>query len=258
MPTPIEHLAIAGQILALPTLPEAIHTWLEEDDTVRGAFFFGHIAPDVQVVSRQPRETTHFFAVPPTNHHLAYERMLAAHPLLARPSALPAAQAAFLAGYMAHLLLDELWVREIFSPVFGPKQTWGDWRERLLLHNVLRAWLARRDLPCLRDGIGALLRQAQPDGWLPFVADADLCRWRDQIADQFEPGTTIRTVEVFAGRARIPDAEFLALLEPDVLRERIFSRVPLAALDVFQERAVARSHDLIVRYLSGCTLGEFE
>ncbi len=258
MPTPIEHLAIAEQLWAAPTLLEAVRTWLEKDEAVCGAFLFGHIAPDVQVVSRQPRETTHFFAVPPTNHHLAYERMLAAHPLLARPSTLPAAQAAFLAGYMAHLLLDELWVREIFSPVFGPEQGWGDWRERLLLHNVLRTWLARRDLPRLRDGIGALLRQAQPDGWLPFVTDDDLCRWRDQIADQFEPDTTIRTVEVFAGRARISDAEFLALLEPDVLRERIFSRVPLAALDAFQERAVARSHDLTVRYLSGCMRGEFE
>jgi hypothetical protein len=256
LPTPIEHLVIAQQILASPTLPEAMRTWLDKDEIVRGAFFFGHIAPDVQVVSRQPRETTHFFSLPPTNRRPAYERMLAAHPSLVQPSALPATQAAFLAGYMAHLLLDERWVREIFSPVFGPGQTWADRRERFLRHNLLRAWLTRRDLPLLQDGVGDLLRQARPDGWLPFAADADLCRWRDLVADQFEPGAAIRTVEVFANRARIPDAEFLALLKPDVMEKHVFNRIPLAELDEFHARATDHAHHLIVSYLDGCVVGE--
>lgn len=255
MPTPIQHLAVAQEILASSALPQTVHDRLDKDEAVRGAFFFGHIAPDVQVVSRQPREATHFFTLPLTSRRPAYERMLASHPPLAQPCALPAAQAAFLTGYVAHLLLDELWVREIF-PIFGPGQVWGDWRERFLLHNVLRAWLDRRDIPCLQDGIGDLLRQAQPDDWLPFAADANLCRWRDLVADQFKPDAAIRTVEIFANRARIRDAEFLALLEPDVMEERVFSRISPTALQSFRRRAVARSHDLTVQYLNGCAAGE--
>jgi hypothetical protein len=256
LPTPIEHLVIAEKILTSPAFSQALQVRLDDNENVRGAFFFGHIAPDVQVASRQPRETSHFFTLPLTNRRLAYERMLAAHPSLAQPSDLPAAQAAFLVGYIAHLLLDELWVREVFSPVFGPGQTWEEWRERLLLHNVLRAWLDRRNQPRLRSGIGHLLRQVQPDGWLPFVADADLCRWRDLVADQLEPDAAIRTVEIFANRARIPDAEFLALLEPDVMAERVFNRISLAELDQFHTRAIARTHDLITRYLDGCAVGK--
>ena len=156
MPTPIEHLTVAEQLLSPLNLPEAIRSQLDQNEAVRGAFFLGHIAPDVQVVNRQPRKATHFFAIPPTSRRPAYAQMLAAHPQLAQPRALPAVQAAFVVGYISHLLLDECWVREVFRPVFGPQQTWGDWRERLLLHNVLRAWLDRRGLPSLRNGIGDL------------------------------------------------------------------------------------------------------
>lgn len=255
MPTPVEHLSIAEQILKSPDLPQSTRSWLDENETVCGAFFLGHIAPDVQTVSRQPRGTTHFFTLPLTVRRPAYEHMLAAHPSLAQPGALPPPHAAFLAGYVAHLLLDELWVREIF-PAFGPDQSWGDWRERLLLHNALRTWLDRRGLPGLRDGMGDLLRQARPAGWLPFAADANLCRWRDLVANQLVPGAAMRTVEIFAHRARVPDAEFLALLEPEVMQEQIFSRVPLTALDEFHARALTHTHDLIVRYLNGCALGE--
>jgi hypothetical protein len=255
LPTPIEHLAIAGEILASPALPPTVQAQLNQHEAVRSAFFFGHIAPDVQVVSRQPREATHFFKLPLTTRRPAYQRMLAVYPALARPSTLPAAQVAFLAGYVAHLTLDELWVREVF-PIFGPGQNWGDWHERLLLHNVLRTWLDRQSLPHLPDGSGDLLRQARPDGWLPFAADADLCRWRDLVADQFAPGAAVRTVEVFASRARIPDADFLALLEPHVMEQRIFSRISVSRLDEFHAQAVARSQDVIVHYLNGCALSK--
>jgi hypothetical protein len=252
LPTPIEHLAVAQQMLSSLLLPEAATSQLEQDETVRGAFFFGHIAPDVQVISHQPREVTHFFTVPLTNRRPAYARMLAAHPRLARPSTLPADQAAFLAGYLSHLLLDECWVRKVFQPVFGLKQTWGNWRERLLLHNALRAWLDRRDRRRLPGGIGDLLRQAEPYDWLPFVTDANLRRWRDLVADQFAPGAEIRTVEIFAHRAEIPPTEFLALLESDAMEKRIFSRIPLAELDRLHERAIVHSGNLVVRYMNGC------
>jgi hypothetical protein len=252
LPTPIEHLIVAERILASPQLPETVRVRLDASDVVRGAYFFGHIAPDVQVVSRQPREVTHFFTLPPAAHQWAYSRMLAAHPDLTQPEDLSPLRTAFLAGYLSHLLLDEFWVRKVFYPIFGPHQTWEAKHERLLLHNVLRAWLDRRDLPKLRDGLGQLLRFAEPNEWLPFASDTDLSRWRDIVAEQFAPGAGIRTVEIFANRARIPDSEFLALLEPSVMNRRVFSRVNLNELDRFNDQAVVHTLDLTVRYLDGC------
>ena len=254
MPTPIAHLIVAEHILASPNLPETIRAGLDGNDALRSAYFFGHIAPDVQVVSRQPREATHFFILTPAAHQWAYAKMLAAHPGLAQPEDLPPLQAAFLAGYLSHLLLDELWVRRVFRPIFGPQQNWAEKRERLLLHNVLRAWLDRRDLHCLRDGVGQLLRLAKPQAWLPFANDTELSRWRDIVAEQLAPGAGIRTVEIFANRSRISDSEFLALLEPAVMEKRIFDRVNLYELDRFHDAAVLRTLDLTGRYLNGCAV----
>jgi hypothetical protein len=249
-------LVVAQQILESPDLPKPIRDRLCQNETVCGAFFFGHIAPDVQVISREPRASTHFFALPPTNSIPAYSHMLMTHLQLAQPSMLAAAHAAFVAGYISHLLLDELWVREIFFPVFGPAQVWGERRERLLLHNVLRAWLDRRGLPLLWDGAGDLLRCAEPNGWLPFVSNQHLAQWRDLVADQLVPGAAIRTVEIFANRARIPNDEFLALLDPRVMDERVFSHISLVELNRYYEWAVTGIHDLIVQYLNGCTWGK--
>jgi hypothetical protein len=254
LPTPVEHLRVAEETLASGYLPESIRAKLDRDVNVRGAYFFGHIAPDVQVVSRQPRESTHFFSVPPTHPEPGFVRMLLAFPWMARPAALSAAQAAFLTGYISHLFLDEYWVREIFHPVFGQEQTWGSWHERLLLHNVLRAWLDRRDLNLLAGGVGALLCSAEPGAWLPFAADADLTRWRDLVADQFTPGAEIRTVEILAHRSRIAATDFRDLLEPRLMEERIFSRVSLESLNSFRERALARTLDLTAAYWNGCAL----
>lgn len=249
MPTPFYHLTVAQMILAEPGLDTGLRDLLTGE---AGAFYFGNTAPDVQVVSGQPREATHFGTLPPTDPRPSHEIMFAAHPELARPEALPQARAAFLAGYIAHLLLDDLWMQRIFYPYFGREAAWGsDLRERLVLHNVLRTYLDHQDLPRLGNGTGNVLRTATPEGWLPFTQDHHLVRWRDEIAGQLAPGAPVRTVEIFAQRMHIPPAEFEALLAPETVAERIFSHIAPERLKNFREEGLERSVRLISEYLKG-------
>jgi len=247
MPTPVQHLVVADAILRDPRLSERARALLA---TQRAAFLFGNTAPDVQTVSGQTREATHFYRVPLASERPAHEALFAAHPGLARVDRMPAAHAAFMAGYIAHLLLDVIWVRDIFTPVFGPEAGWGRFRERLFLHNVLRAWCDRRDQTQLTDGTGARLASARPDRWLPFTHDDHLGRWRDQLVEQLAPGAIIRTVEVFAERGHVPPAEFERVLRsPGELDERIFTRIPHATLDAYYARSLSEACALITAYL---------
>ena len=247
MPTPIQHLVVADAILADPRLSEPARAWLTAQ---RAAFLFGNTAPDVQTVSGQTREATHFYTVPLSSDRPAHEAMFDAYPDLARPDRMPAARAAFMAGYIAHLLLDVIWVRDIFTPVFGPEAGWGRFRERLFLHNVLRAWCDRRDQAHLAGGAGRALATTAPAGWLPFTGDGYLRRWRDVLVEQLAPGAAIRTVEVFAERGNHSPAEFERVLDsPDQLDERIFSRVPRAAIDAYTARSLAEACRLLSVYL---------
>jgi hypothetical protein len=248
MPTPFNHLVLAQQMLAAPDLSSGTREILT---TELPAFLFGNIAPDAQTVSGQAREATHFFPVPLGDALPAHETLFARHPGLARANHLPAAQAAFLAGYLAHLELDQLWIKDIFDPVFGPRQTWGNFRERLYLHNILRAHWDAQDLQWLPTTTGNGLRAARPQRWLPFVSDDSLRRWRDLVADQLAPGAAARTVEVFAERLGADPHAFAALVNsPADMERRVFARISPARLEQFCADGLARSLARIHAYFN--------
>jgi len=238
VPTPFYHLQVAA------ALPAALHA-----PGAHGAFLFGNTAPDVQTLSGAARSATHFFDMPVASTPRAVHSLLHAHPQLAAPGLAPA-QRAFIAGYLAHLTLDELWLQEIFQPVFGPQADWENFSERLFLHNVLRTYLDQRDRPLLPAGIAALLAAAEPAGWLPFASDAHLCSWRNFLVQQLQPGAAAQTVAVFAERMGRTPQEFEALLQsPAALHARIFSRISVAQLADFQLRGAALCEKVVHGFL---------
>jgi hypothetical protein len=256
MPTPIQHLVIADDLLAdAALLPAARERLIAQ----RGAFLLGTIAPDAQSVSGQPREATHFFTFPspkgdlrPTDNRPAHEVMLAEYPQLAYANKLPPAQAAFIAGYIQHLTLDELWIEHVFGPHFGMGAEWGTFRERLLIHNVLRTWLDQRDGVRLNCSVSEALAQAEPRGWLPFVSDAHLIGWRDVMALQLRPGAPIHTLEVFAARLNVPPAEFRCILDsPDDMQRRVFAHLSPGSVARFYTDALQVSLRRIANYVGG-------
>ncbi len=249
MPTPIMHLALAEEILRGDDLAPAIRRLLIRQ---RGPFLLGHTAPDVQTISRQAREETHFCTLPRTTDLPAHETLFIAHPRLARAGSLAPAQAAFVAGYIAHLLLDELWRDDVFLPYFCPaEQTGGERRERHFLHNVLRTWMDARDQQRLNGNLVAALQEATSQGWLPFVADHHLSAWRDWLVEQLGSGHRVQTAQVFARRMGVPVAEIETVLKsPRQMEERIFGRISGTKLESFHDTSYAHSVALITRYLA--------
>jgi hypothetical protein len=249
VPTPFYHLAVASELLVHPGLSNNISGFLKGQ---RCAFLYGNTAPDVQVISGQPRETTHFFKLPiEGNAPPAWEAFMLAYPSVADPDQLHPAQAAFIAGYLCHLLADWLWIRDIYAPVFGPSCLWDTFTHRLYLHNVLRAALDRMILPGLPDDIGACLDSITPEGWLPFVEDVHLCKWRDTIAGQLQPGGNSLTVEVFARRQGVTPEEFFSLLNsPERMESEVYSQVSLQKLAAYRQQIRIRSLKVLHTYLS--------
>lgn len=246
MPTPFYHLVVADEVLRHPDLDAGVRDRLR---AARAAFLFGNTAPDVQTVSGQSRAATHFFDLPLDPQHPALATLFAAHPGLARPRALDESHAAFMAGYLAHLRLDELWIERIFAPYFGLGVHWGrDFGERLLLHNVMRAHLDRQDAPRLRGWAGRDLAAARPRHWLPFTDDRYLVAWRDLLAGQLTPDAPLRTVEIFAERMHVPPGTIEALLAPEELAARVWQRLPEDRLHEFREQGVTMTLDLIHEY----------
>lgn len=247
MPTPVQHLSLAQRLLEDARLPEAARDCLR---TQRGAFLFGNTAPDVQNVSGQLREATHFFVIPWRRVPEPHKALFELYPHLGVSRQLSAAHAAFVAGYICHLWLDVLWLRDIYLHNFGPAAHWGaNLPERHVYHNILRAWCDRRDQLQLNGAIGPALSLATPTEWLPFTTDRYLAQWRDMLVDQFRPGAAIRTIEIFAERGGVPPERFQQVLaSPDEMERQVFAHAPLEKIEKFYLDGYEQMAELIVGY----------
>ena len=242
MPTPFYHIWLAQDLLDHPDLPLAARRSLAQH---WGAFLFGNTAPDVQVVSGQDRAATHFFDIPvQVGAAVPWNLMFHDYPgLVSLP---PGEQAAFIAGYVCHLLADWRWVQEIFAPTFGPGLRWESFGRRLYLHNVLRAYLDHQLVSQIDSQTANALEQVIPDGWLPFVQDPYLRQWRDLLYPQLHPGAAIATVEVFAARQQVePEAYYRLLASEQRMDEEVFSHLPRQKLADYRQRLLDESAGIL-------------
>lgn len=248
VPTPFYHLSVAEDLLVHPGLSSRLRRFLQEH---RPDFLLGNTAPDVQTVSGQARRATHFFELPVRKGMAtAWDQMLKEYPSLASPSRVQQSHLAFIAGYLCHLQADWMWVVEIYEPIFGPHCRWDTFKQRLYLHNVLRSYLDQYILTALPVQLDVELAKATPAGWLPFVHDYHLIRWRDFLVHQLHPGSSVKTVEVFAARQGIPPENYYRLLSSDgMMEEMIFKRVSLSDLKDYRQRLLDENVHLLQSYL---------
>ncbi|MCA9911386.1 MAG: zinc dependent phospholipase C family protein, partial [Anaerolineae bacterium] len=190
MPTPFTHLAAAQRLLNDPAVPESSRSALARE---RAAFLLGNIAADARISDGVTRETTHFFAYDRPIETHPWRVMLATHPDL--HNATSAAQQAFLAGYTAHLSMDEIWSLEMVRPYFA-ESTWGNRRLRFLMLHIILIYMDERDYRLLEDWQRGALCGAAPEGWTPFLSDTALVDWRNFIGVQLRPGGDSQTLQV--------------------------------------------------------------
>jgi hypothetical protein len=239
---------VAEDLLAHPGLSSRMRRFLQEH---RPDFLLGNTAPDVQTVSGQPRRETHFFELPLCNGMTtAWDQLLIEYPSLASPSRVQQSHMAFIAGYLCHLQADWMWIGEIYEPIFGPHCRWETFKQRLYLHNVLRSYLDQQILTVLPARMDLDLVKATPAGWLPFVHDYHLRAWRDFLVRQLHPGSSVKTVEVFAARQGIPPENYYRLLSSDgLMDEMIFRHVSLSDLKDYRKRLLEENTHLLRNYL---------
>jgi hypothetical protein len=247
MPNAQTHLAAVCDLLAEPSL-QVRFPWLAAD-RVQAAFLLGAISPDVRAISGHPREVTHFFEIPPGGEP-AQVRLFAEWPALADAAALGRTHAAFVAGYVSHLVMDEAWVEQVVMPgLFIQGMAWGVEHPNWRLYSLLMTYLEYRAADRLPGRAVDLLAGAEPAGWLPFVSDDDLVAWRDHVISRIAGGARLIS-RMFATSNGLSPGE----LEAIVLSERrmageVFSRVPRAYLDAFWRETNGRTRRAVVAYL---------
>ncbi len=207
MPTPFTHLETAQRLLVDEQVPAATRAILAQH---KPAFLLGNIAADARNNGNLTREATHFYSYDKRMHKHPWRVMLDQNPSLAHPT--NEDQRAFVAGYVAHLSIDEIWSLHMLGPQFA-ETDWAPQNTRFLMLHVLLIHMDERDYGRLEAWQPPTLAQAMPDHWLPFMSDDILNGWRDFIDEQITPGGTSQTLEVFGKRINKRPEELRAILD---------------------------------------------
>src|SRR5581483_6000806 len=112
------HMTVARELAADLRSPRV--------DADRGAYYLGATTPDIRVLTRWDRERTHFFDLHCLDAQSGVHRLFEEQPQLRDAAALDAGTAAFVAGYISHLVLDERYITEIYRRYFGKGGVLGD------------------------------------------------------------------------------------------------------------------------------------
>lgn len=194
MPTPFSHLVTAQRLLQDDASPELLRNFSEQE---RGAFLLGNIAADARVGSGAPRSTTHFYDYAEGIHEMPWRVMVTQNPDLLTPQ--DSQHRAFVAGYVAHLSMDEIWSRQMVGPHFAERE-WGDRPFRFYMLHIILCYMDERDLDLLAPWQWYTLQTAEPFKWVQFMSDDDLRAWQKLIYEQIKPGGESKTLEIFGGR----------------------------------------------------------
>ena len=177
--------------------PLAIHTSIAKQmadgltlaalDAERGNLYLGSTAPDIRALTRWERQRTHYFDIHNFGEQYSVQAFLDANPALAEAEESgPPRTLAFIAGYLTHLVTDEMWIGAIYRPYFG---------ERSPLGGTLRANIMDRALQFSMDAdvrsnndelmlhVIESVACCDADVSIDFIDRDTLNRWHEVITD---------------------------------------------------------------------------
>jgi len=223
-----------------------------------GSFYLGATAPDIRLITGTARQDTHFVDLALPEGASGVAEMFRTYPNLAQGSNLDDASRAFVAGYLSHLLTDEVWISQVYKPYFGADSNERP-GERAITQMLDRALqyeldLRERDPQTMADVRKAI--EEEPSTWsIPFLGGDNLAKWRDFVVNATR---SQRSWDRFSQYARdflvaqgkvTKEAVEAFLGNFGDMRERILNYVPAPELRRFREESVERSVVAIREYL---------
>lgn len=238
---------------------EAAHCWEHPDvKNNMGSYLFGATAPDVRLVTGGEREHTHFYDLNGDSSQSGVAEMLLAYPKLAAVANFNAATRAFVAGYFSHLVVDEVWIADIYRPFFGRASPLGNDPMADIMDRALQYELDRRErvdpatMAQIRDHLAAMnLAHLQ----IEFLKASDLKEWLDFVigATHRQPsmdGFLNSAARNLVTRQKVaPQQLALFLSSPEMFWERSITHVPQERLAAFRQKSIARSVQQLREYL---------
>jgi hypothetical protein len=228
-------------------------------DPSSGPYLLGATTPDIRVLTRQDRLSTHYFDLNVQDHQDSVAGFFAEHARLIAPEKLNAETRAFVTGYITHLVLDEQYITSVYRPFFARHDELGGAIRANAMDRLLQADLDRvyDSDPDLQGKLVAALSCTVEAIDAGFVDSETLERWRQVTIEVWERGMDWERMRgMIANHLRLGGLEegeslssFLDSL-PELLNETI-AHITSAEIDGFLQRSTDAGRRAVERYL-GC------
>lgn len=223
-----------------------------------GPYLLGATTPDIRVLTRQDRFSTHFFDLEGPDHQDSVAGFFARHGHLVAPERLSGETRAFVAGYVSHLAMDEQYITGVYRRFFARHDELGgtiraNVMDRLLQFDLDRAY---GNDPEIKTQLCAALSCTVENIEAGFVDGETLDRWRRVALDM-----AARTMDWDRIRGMIANHLRYAGLEegetlstfldslPGLLDETM-AHITSSEVDSFVQRSTEVARGAIARYLA--------
>lgn len=252
MPNCQTHISALYTVLQRPRMQQEAG-WLAEPRYL-SALLLGGITPDARAIARISRESTHFYDIPMAPDDLpAHIRMLETHPDLCTidPDQRPL-HAAFVAGYVAHLVMDVVWLDHIvMDGLFIDGMPWGIHHPNWLRYSLLMTRMEYDADRALPRSYFSKVREVDPDRWLPFMPDRFIRKWRKVVADRVEEGGARLVSTHFSRTNHMSTDELESMVLDDEQMDRVVhDQIPRRQMDDFYEETYRRTEEAVLDYLA--------
>ncbi len=233
---------------------------VEALDAQPGPYLIGATSPDIRVLTRQDRHSTHFFDLDNADHQDSVAGFFAEHGRFAVQADLNEATRAWVSGYIGHLAMDEEYITGIYRRFFAAHDAIGGRMRANVMDRLLQFDLDRtlgNDPELKRELCEALSCTVEGIDVAGFVDHETLERWRLvslDVANRNMDWERMRSMVSnhlrFAG---LEEGETLAsfLDSLPALMDETIAHVTSAEIDGFVQRSTTAAAAAIERYL-GC------
>jgi hypothetical protein len=224
-----------------------------------GAYLLGSTSPDIRVITKQDRLSTHFFDLTEHSHQDSVASFLKAYGDLAAPEQLNAETRAWATGYITHLVMDEQYITGIYRPYFAKYDALGGAMRANVMDRLLQFELERAygNDDALKSELTTALAETIEGVECGFVESATLERWRQVTFDvagrQMDWDRMRGMISNHLRFSGLEEGETLSgFLDslPELLDETI-AHITSAEIDAFVQRATDAARSAVERYL-GC------
>ncbi len=225
----------------------------------QGPFLLGATSPDIRVITKQDRLSTHFFDLSGPDHQDSVGGFFSQHGRFLEPDQLNAETLAWVCGYISHLVMDEQYITRMYRKFFARHEELGGAIRANVMDRLLQFDLDRvyGNDPELKRHMCSALSCTVENIHTGFIEPATLDRWRqvsyDVAAREMDYERMRGMISNHLRFSGLEEGESLrSFLDslPELLNETI-AHITSAEVEGFIDRSKSAVSAALERYL-GC------